>query len=54
MRFTNDGTKPEEPITEGGGLGSLRRKLEGMGALMVVESQPEFALTVTVRKGETV
>ena len=52
MRFTNDGTRPEKPITEGGGLSSLRRKLEGMGAAMRVESNPEFALTVTVRRGE--
>ena len=52
MRFTNDGTRPEKPITEGGGLSSLRRKLEGMGAAMRVESSPEFALTVTVRRGE--
>ena len=52
MRFTNDGTRPEKPITEGGGLSSLRRKLEGMGAAMRVESSPEFALTGTVRRGE--
>lgn len=52
MRFTNDGTHPTKPIIEGGGLSSLRRKLEGMGAAMTVESNPEFALTVTVRRGE--
>lgn len=52
MRFTNDGTRPIKPVTEGGGLSSLRRKLESMGAAMTVESSPEFALTVTVRKGE--
>ncbi len=50
MRFTNDGAKPEKPITEGGGLGSLRRKVESMGATMLVESAPEFALTITGRK----
>ena len=52
MRFTNDGTRPTKPVTEGGGLSSLRRKLESMGAAMGVESSPEFALTVTLRKGE--
>ena len=52
MRFTNDGTHPTKPITEGGGLSSLRRKLESMGAAMTVESSPEFALTVTLRRGE--
>ena len=50
MRFTNDGTKPEKPITEGGGLGSLRRKAESIGASMIVDSTPEFALTITGRK----
>ena len=51
MRFTNDGTKPEQSITEGGGLGSLRRKAESIGASMIVERDPEFALTITGRKG---
>jgi anti-sigma regulatory factor (Ser/Thr protein kinase) len=51
MRFTNDGVKPEKPITEGGGLGSLRRKAENMGASMTVDSTPEFALTITGRRG---
>lgn len=50
MRFTNDGVKPEQPIMEGGGLGSLRRKTEIMGASMVVESIPEFVLTIAGRK----
>ena len=51
MRFTNDGAKPEKPITEGGGLGSLRRKAENIGASMTVDSMPEFVLTITGRKG---
>jgi hypothetical protein len=50
MRFTNDGTKPGKAITEGGGLGSLRRKAESIGASMIVDSTPEFALTITGRK----
>lgn len=50
MRFTNDGTKPGKVITEGGGLGSLRRKAESIGASMIVDSTPEFALTITGRK----
>ena len=50
MRFTNDGAKPKKPVTEGGGLGSLRRKAESIGASMTVESRPEFALTITGRK----
>jgi len=50
MRFCNDGAKPVKTITEGGGLGSLRRKAESIGASMTVESSPEFALTITGRK----
>lgn len=51
MCFTNDGTKPEKTIVEGGGLGSLRRKAESIGATMRVLSQSEFALIITGRKG---
>ena len=51
MRFTNDGIRPDKPITEGGGLGSLRRKAESIGAVMSVTHSPEFMLTITVRKG---
>ncbi len=47
MRFTNDGVRPEIPITEGGGLGSLRRKAEEIGASMTVQSTPEYVLTIT-------
>ena len=54
MRFTNDGARPTVPVTEGGGLSTLRRKLEGAGAAMTVESSPEFALIISGRKGETV
>jgi len=52
MRFSNDGRKPETTVTEGGGLGSIRRKAESMGAVMVMESCPEFALVITGHKGE--
>ena len=54
MRFANDGKKPTKPITEGGGLGSLRRKAEAIGAAMGVECTPEFTLTITGRKGAAV
>lgn len=50
IRFSNDGAKPTKPITEGGGLGSLRRRAEGMGAKMEIQSIPEFVLTITGRK----
>ena len=45
-RFTNDGIQPTEKIVEGGGLSSLRRKLENSGGVMYVEHSPQFALTV--------
>ena len=51
MEFTNDGAKPSKPITEGGGLSSLRHKAESIGASMKVESEPEYILTITGRKG---
>ena len=51
IRFTNDGKKPGTAIIEGGGLGSLRRKTENIGASMKVESLPEFVLTITGGKG---
>ena len=52
IRFTNDGRVPDGPIVEGGGLGSLRRKAENIGAVMTVEHSPVFALVLTGRKGE--
>lgn len=52
MTFTNDGCIPEKPILEGGGLGSLRRKVESIGAVMTVEYSPVFALVITGRKGD--
>ena len=51
MHFTNDGERPATTITEGGGLGSLRRKAEEIGASMTVQSSPEYALTITGWKG---
>lgn len=51
MRFTNDGALPEGPVTEGGGLSSLRRKAEYIGAVMTVECAPEFALNIVGGRG---
>ena len=50
MRFTNDGIQPTGPITEGGGLGSLRCRAEEMGAQMTIQSDPEFVLDIKGRK----
>ena len=48
--FTNDGSKPQNKIVEGGGLGSLRLKTEQIGGTMEVLNQPEFVLKITVLK----
>ena len=48
--FTNDGSKPQNKIVEGGGLGSLRLKTEQIGGTMEVLYQPEFVLKLTVLK----
>lgn len=46
VRFSNNGRLPEGPVREGGGLGTLRRKVEDAGGWMAVECQPEFALVL--------
>ena len=49
--FRNDGRQPENEITEGGGLGSLRRKVETYGGMMTICCQPEYILTIAIPKG---
>ena len=53
IRYTNDGTVPAGPITEGGGLGTARRKIEAAGGEMHVETIPQFVLTIIFEKGVT-
>ena len=48
----NDGKQPEGEIAEGGGLSTLRRRVERAGGSMTVQSFPEFKLSVTVPKGK--
>ncbi|MBR2602705.1 MAG: hypothetical protein IKE08_08450 [Clostridia bacterium] len=45
-RISNNGRPPEGPITESGGLLSLRRRTEAAGGQMLVESCPAFSLTL--------
>lgn len=47
-RFTNNGHPPQGEIAEGGGLGSLRRRVEQMGGTMTVASSPAFVLTISL------
>ncbi len=46
VKITNNGEPPKGWINEGGGLSSLRRKIERAGGLMEIRSQPVFELTV--------
>ena len=48
LTITNNGKRPDGPIVEGGGLSTLRRRVERAGGTMVVQSLPIFKLTVTV------
>ena len=51
VTVTNNGRPPEGEIVEGGGLSTLRRRVERAGGMMSVQSLPNFKLTVTVPKG---
>jgi len=46
----NNGKTPDSEIVEGGGLSTLRRRVERAGGTMTVQSLPKFQLTVTVPK----
>lgn len=46
--ITNDGAVPAGEITPGGGLSSLRFRVESCGGAMRLDSSPRFKLTVTV------
>ncbi len=50
--YTNDGMVPQGKMREGGGLSSLRIKVENAGGEMEVSHQPVFALTVVVPLAE--
>ena len=50
VSVTNNGKVPASQIVEGGGLSTLRRRVERAGGMMEVQSFPQFRLTVTVPK----
>lgn len=52
VHVTNSGKQPDSEIIEGGGLSTLRRRVERAGGTMTVQSLPIFKLTVTVPKGK--
>lgn len=51
IRYTNDGTEPTAPVTEGGGLSTARRKIEAAGGQMKLETESRFTLTIIFEKG---
>ena len=48
--YSNDGNAPSAEIREGGGLGSLRKKIERFDGEMIISSSPQFLLTVKLPK----
>lgn len=50
--ITNDGLAPAGEVVEGGGLSALRRRIEGTGGAMQVESTPRFRLVITLPEKE--
>ena len=52
VTITNNGIPPEGEITEGGGLSTLRRRIEDSGGAMTVTARPRFALTVYLPEKE--
>ena len=48
--ITNDGVPPKGPVTEGGGLGALRHRIEASGGAMRVRHTPRFALELELPK----
>ena len=50
IHITNDGTPPESEVVPKGGLHNLYRYVLDWGGRMQIQSQPSFALTVTLPK----
>ena len=52
VEYTNDGEKPANPISEGGGLSSLRQSVESEGGIMETEIFPQFVLRLKIPSKE--
>lgn len=50
VAVSNDGKQPHQDIVEGGGLSTLRRRVEREGGVMAVRSLPAFRLCVSIPK----
>ena len=51
LEITNSGLAPDGPVHEGGGIGSMRRRLVGMGGTLVLQTHPTFILMASVPEG---
>ena len=54
VSITNNGRPPKGAVAESGGLLFLRRKVEGMGGSMHIDSAPAFMLTLRMTEAELV
>ena len=54
VSFTNDGNIPENDITEGGGLSSLRKKARRLNGDMYISSKPHYKLTISLPKKRSI
>lgn len=52
IEYTNDGKKTVKPVSEGGGLSSLRQSVEGEGGIMETEISPQFVLRLKIPSKE--
>ena len=52
LRITNNGKPPERKVTPKGGLLNLYNHITNLGVTMEIQSEPVFALTVTVPKSK--
>lgn len=48
--FTNNGIPPQKPVVEGGGLTSLRRKVEAEGGRLAIHIEPVFKMELLLPK----
>lgn len=48
VSFKNNGKVPERTVTEGGGLGALRLRVEQAGGSVQIVSFPQFCLTIQI------
>lgn len=50
VEISNNGNAPEGEITEGGGLSSLRKRVEGANGIMLISPKQGFTLSLVLKK----